>query len=478
MKLYIFAIGGSGSRVIRSLTMLLAAGVHADSTIVPIIIDPDTANGDLNRTVCALRQYEEVRKGLKFDNTIESKFFSAVITSLNDDGNYLLPLIGTSGITFDKYLNVGGMSQENQALAKMLFSNNNLSSTMDVGFKGNPNIGSIVLNQFTQSADFKNFETNFVAGDKVFIISSIFGGTGASGFPLILKTLRTSNNSALAKAPIGAVSLLPYFNLKTEEQSSIQADSFITKAKSALLYYEKNVTGNNTLNDMYYLGDDFSGKSYDNCDGGDKQSNDAHFIELLGALAVLNFDKKNFSDGISGTVFHEFGLNTVPEGSILFTDMGNDTNAIIKKPLSMMAIMNSYLNNRSVDHRVVQRWAKDRKGLLGLSFFNGDFYRNYEKFKKMFEEWVTEMERNDKSFAPFKNDTDDLKTSDGLEKIKGTKPAYRGIVFFKKKGYDLIDELLGKNLSSVNVNIGAATTFIELFHKTLSDICKKNLNIR
>lgn len=29
-KLYVFAIGGSGSRVLRSLTMLLAAGVKTD----------------------------------------------------------------------------------------------------------------------------------------------------------------------------------------------------------------------------------------------------------------------------------------------------------------------------------------------------------------------------------------------------------------------------------------------------------------
>lgn len=69
--------------------------------------------------------------------------------------------------------------------------------------------------------------------------------------------MRTNSNTALANAPIGAVSLLPYFNLKTDKKSSIQADSFITKAKAALNYYEKNVTGNNTLDDMYYLGDDF-----------------------------------------------------------------------------------------------------------------------------------------------------------------------------------------------------------------------------
>ena len=170
-KLYVFAIGGSGSRVLRSLTMLLASGVESQSDIIPMIIDPDTSNGDLERTVSLLRLYQSIHNDLSFTKENNNKFFSSNISSLNNDGNYLLPLVGTAGINFDKYLNIGTMSQENQAFTKMLFSNANLSSTMDVGFKGNPNIGSIVLNQFTQSNAYIDFETNFVDGYKVFIIS-------------------------------------------------------------------------------------------------------------------------------------------------------------------------------------------------------------------------------------------------------------------------------------------------------------------
>lgn len=348
---------------------------------------------------------------------------------------------------------------------------------MDVGFKGNPNIGSIVLNQFTQSKDFKNFEANFVAGDKVFIISSIFGGTGASGFPLILKTLRTSSNTALVSAPVGAVSLLPYFNLKTDSKSSIQADSFITKAKAALNYYEKNVTGNSTLDEMYYLGDDFSSQGYDNCDGGNNQTNDAHFIELLGALSILDFDSKSFNTPRNNTNFHEFGLNTqINNDSILFSDLGQKTYGTIVKPLSMMAIMNSYLNNRSASHRINQKWAKDRNSILGASLYRSKFFANYLSFKKMFESWIEELERNKVGFAPFNNDGNIGK--DGLAKIKKVAPNYPGINPFKKKGYDLLDENLGKKLGGVPTNSSAPVTFMEVFYETLSDICSVNLNIQ
>ena len=476
-KLYIFAIGGSGSRVLRSLRMLMASGITTSSDIVPMIIDPDTSNGDLDRTVTLLRLYENIHEDLKFSNHSKSKFFFNKITSLGNDRNYLLPLIGTAGINFDRYLNLGSMSAENQAFTKMLFSNANLSSTMDVGFKGNPNIGSVVLNQFTQSNAYLTFENNFVKGDKVFIVSSIFGGTGASGFPLLLKSMRTSSNTDLQGAPIGAVSLLPYFNLKPNCDSEIQADSFVTKTKAALNYYEKNVTGNNTLNDMYYLGDDFSSYSYDNCDGGDGQVNAAHIIELLAALSIIDFDDsaKQFTSPIM-TNFHEFGLEKSPTKSVIFSDFGIITKNKIQRPLTMMALLNSYLNNRDLEHRIGQKWAKDKSALLGEVFFSSAFFQKYQRFQNCFETWLKELAENQLSFDPFYSD-EDLKVSDGLCKVKGIIPKYPGINPFRKKGYDLIDELFGKHLGSIYSNQSPQDTFMELAYVTLSDICKINLNI-
>lgn len=52
----------------------------------------------------------------------------------------------------------------------MLFSEANLESDMEVGFKGNPNIGSVVLNQFTDSQDFIDFADAFKPGDRIFTL--------------------------------------------------------------------------------------------------------------------------------------------------------------------------------------------------------------------------------------------------------------------------------------------------------------------
>ena len=470
-KIYVFAIGGSGSRVLRSLTMLLANGIECKSEIVPMIIDPDFSNGDLVRTVDLMRLYNQIHSDLVFSNNTSNKFFSTKVSSYGNN-DYLLPLVGTSGITFENYIELNTMSRENQAFMKMLFSNANLSSDMNVGFKGNPNIGSVVLNQFTESPTFKNFETDFVQGDRIFIISSIFGGTGASGFPLLLKNMRSSTNTALKDAPIGAVTLLPYFNLKTDDSSSIKADSFVTKAKAALNYYEKNVTGNNTLNDMYYLGDDFTSEGYDNCDGGGLQQNKAHLIELLGALAIIDFDSKEFELPIK-TDFHEFGLNSDAAHTVTFNDFGLSTQELLIKSMSQFAFVIGYFNRRNKEHRISQKWAIERRGLLGDSFYSSHFFKKFMAFKTAYEEWISELKENRIGFMPF---LDDKNISDVLEIVEGLKPKY-GIMPFTKKGCDLMDERMGKNLSKIQNNTEAPQTFMELFYITTKELCEEKLKI-
>ena len=63
-KLFLFASGVTGSRVVKSLTMLMASGVQLSgvSEVIPIIIDPDSSNGDLTRTVDILKEYKSIWK--------------------------------------------------------------------------------------------------------------------------------------------------------------------------------------------------------------------------------------------------------------------------------------------------------------------------------------------------------------------------------------------------------------------------------
>ena len=292
-KLFLFGIGGTGSRVIKSLVMMAASGVDIKaSAIVPIVIDPDFANADLTRTIEQIKTYSSIRSELDFTASSQNEFFK---TKFEDVVNgYRLRLRDTKNKKFKEFIQYDTLGKENRALASMLFSENNLEADMEVGFKGNPNIGSVVLNQFTDSDDFIAFAAAFKPGDRVFIVSSIFGGTGASGFPLILKNIRSipttlPNCDAIQKAPVGAITVLPYFAVKPEENSQINSSTFVGKTKAALHYYENNVTGSNSsVNVLYYIGDERN-KQYENKEGGQLQRNNAHIIELASALAIVDF---------------------------------------------------------------------------------------------------------------------------------------------------------------------------------------------
>jgi hypothetical protein len=68
MRLFVFAIGGTGSKVLTQFVMMLAAGVRPlDATgkpfsVVPIIIDPHVDNEGLQQVDKLLTCYRNIRK--------------------------------------------------------------------------------------------------------------------------------------------------------------------------------------------------------------------------------------------------------------------------------------------------------------------------------------------------------------------------------------------------------------------------------
>ena len=357
-KLYIFGIGGTGSRTLKSLAMLLASGVKTNYEIVPIIIDPDKSAADVNRTVKILNDYNNINRVI--DKSQNNSFFKNKINTLGNivnekQGNvlsdqFVINLEGIEGDKFKTFIDYANLDAENKDLTELLFSDDNLNLDLEVGFKGNPNIGSVVLNSFTKSQTFQYFADSFEEGDRIFIISSIFGGTGAAGFPLLLKNLREGNIGGkfyqqLQDAVIGAITVQPYFKLNTEENSVIDSHTFNSKAKSALHYYYNNITGNKSINALYYIGDN-ADNLYRNSEGGSTQKNDAHFIELAAALSIIDFANDNNLSSENGIAlnpkYKEFGVKN-DIGSISFNDLHEKTQNIIKEPLTKFFYFNFFI---------------------------------------------------------------------------------------------------------------------------------------
>lgn len=474
-KLYLFGIGGTGARVIRSLTMLLASGVDAGvDTIIPVLIDPDTSNGDLTRTISLLKKYKSINSNLTFGSEIKSRYFKTVIDDQGTD--FRLPIANVGNKSFGRYIEYDNLSRENKALISLLFSDKNLNAQMQEGFKGNPNMGSIVLNDFCTPGNnaLADLLQNFAAGDKIFIISSIFGGTGAAGFPLLLKTFRQaqqftsfSNPATIANAPIGALSVLPYFGLKSDVDSEINMATFVSKAKSALTYYQDNLD----TDALYYVADDMT-STYENVEGSDGQKNDAHFIEMAAALSIIDFTKDpNIQRG--SNIYKEFASDYVSNNMDL--SLLSPTTRKILVP----SLISFYVFSQFYEHHLNETfslaWAKARN--FSSDMLTEGFYRNLSSFLQSFkDEWLIEMSRNSRRFTPFNISG----YNNIFHSISGYEPKQVGIIgrmFGNKDGFVLIDDEIAKSSNSFDKRMSDNDYFMNVHWIAIDESIKKRINL-
>ena len=428
MRLFLFAIGGTGSRVLKSLVMLSAAGVRPldedgkplkDLEIVPVIIDPHKANEDLKRTESLLNDYRDIRRKLYGNEPNGDGYFANRIVTLREimsnssvtlNDTFIFNLGAVENAKFREFIGYDTMNEANQALTSLLFANYQLENKMNIGFVGSPNIGSVALNEIKDSNEFKAFSNIFRQGDRIFFISSIFGGTGASGFPIMVKNIRQAaslegieNRDALSRAPIGGLTVLPYFTLEGNKQDQrIATSDFIVKT------YKNTLTGANdsNVNSIYYLGDQVRSKPYLYDPGEHGQRNNAHFIELIGALAPLDFagvpeNKLTDMDGYPlPTTAYEYAL-AKDELSVNFLSLGRRTRQLIYEPMSKFHLLFLFLTTGFKD--IIGQGFTEDTPKIKSDFLASQFYRTLvDQFMLAYAQWLTEMNDNMRSVAFFK----------------------------------------------------------------------------
>lgn len=490
-KLYIFGIGGTGSRVIKSLTYLLSAGVQLGKeidTVIPIIIDPDSSNGDYTRTSQLLDNYKSINEF----NKNSQGFFSIPIKTLTDitgdavgnlqDKFKMLNISAAQNQTFREFIGYSSLPEDSKALVELLFTEENLKADMTVGFKGNPNIGSVVLNQFKNSPEYQIFLNSFSPGDSIFIISSIFGGTGAAGFPLLLRNLRKvdsefSNSNNVANAKIGALSMMPYFKVSPPEKKedlTIDSSSFMGKAKSALDFYSHSIfANNNQLNAFYTIGED-ARNFYEHNDGQAAQKNNAHFLELCAALAIVDFTNelsllKTKNNKAVNTHFKEFGIEDTNSRKINFKGLGDKTKKSIMKSMAKFSLM-VRLNEIASDN------LSDFENSPWRSFLD-DCYSNdgvYEllisKVEKGYKDWLIEMVNNDISFTPFEMNVQYGSLLNIIEDFKTKKSLFGSSANGKK-----LDRELNRQTKKLVASENVGTDYIKIFDESTENILNQIL---
>lgn len=324
-RLFIFAVGGTGARVLRSFTMLLASGLpgfDSSTEIVPIIIDHDRECGDKRRAVNALDCYNAINRALyPAGQAFNDNFFMTRVTPLGALGGGAMNVpnqwcldFGVDGghgaMKFSDYIGYNTIVadanlQTTLGLLRALYDTSDdnsptaeLNLNLKVGFKGKPNIGTVVFNEIGSTQEFGHFLGQCSEDDKVFIIGSLFGGTGSSGIPEIVKAIRNSGQPC-ANVQIGAVLMLPYFKLQPFANGAhdgintgaINSSMFNAKTKVALGSYGEGgkQSINHLINAIYYVGDEVSCTANAYNEGSTGQVNPAHVAEFVAAQGIVDF---------------------------------------------------------------------------------------------------------------------------------------------------------------------------------------------
>lgn len=307
MKYYIIGIGGSGHRCIEAFTHISAAGLVNCNEINMMFVDSDSGNGNfVERTKKTLEDYINVNSFLNNTETLFNTKLSP-IGGINNclwspvDGNLESNNMEDSKKTLNNIFKYNTMNREEKIVFDFLYTDREKNKALVEGFYGHPSIGSLMM---AYGLDFNaepwcTFINNLKSDVKndevrVFLIASIFGGTGASGLPTISNYLTEKINNQNLK--IGGFLLLPYFRFDSSKFDEVDkglcpdSGNFMGKTKAALYFYDNQDYCNKYFKRIYVMGDSY--EEYTEVTpalGNLEQKNKPHIIELMVGFAASHF---------------------------------------------------------------------------------------------------------------------------------------------------------------------------------------------
>lgn len=319
---YLIGVGGSGSKCIDNYTYMCAAGLGPENLWMGIV-DQDQPNGNVNKAKTNITEYQNLYTKLKSEgqNNISSNsnlFKTNIRTEASD--LHWTPIDGVTDPTLKELFEYDILKEDLQHLMECLYhSENDLELSLKEGFRGRPSIGTAAMIAKMQE-DVPFWQNIFDALNdvtqgreiRIFLVSSIFGGTGASGFPSIARLIRSilKAKGITENIHIGGSLLLPYFTFPkpddaTDLEDAALADTFLQQSRGALDYYHKMFDRNKVFDELYLVGWDPLIKLNYFDSGGVNQTNPPLMPELYSCLAASSFFNKEVIDESDETsVFH------------------------------------------------------------------------------------------------------------------------------------------------------------------------------
>lgn len=303
-KKYLIGIGGTGAKVIEAAVFLCAAGYGPDKLSI-FLIDPDKGNGNFTRTKDLVDLYNKCKNDLM----LGTKFFK---TEINIPHPIVWNIFDEQNTTLADFIHYETMySSEGKKdladFASVLFSESELKTQLNEGFRGHPSIGAVVMANPPDDKDpWKMFwsdvgNSNAQNDVRVFLVGSVFGGTGAAGVPTIGSKELIKFNKKYAdlgggksKVFLGGALVLPYFTFQKPEKSDTDIGMFVTPSdfpvatKAALQYYNEKRSALG-FDQLYFIGDSLGQDVGKFSHGKREQANLPHYIEIVTALSAYDF---------------------------------------------------------------------------------------------------------------------------------------------------------------------------------------------
>jgi hypothetical protein len=315
-QLFLIGIGGTGMRCLEAFVHSCAMGMYDNTVINMLALDTDLENGNFVRLQELVEDvYQKVKGYNKNQTALSDTFFSAKLNFYKFCPDYSKIDKNGKFTSLTKYVY---SKEEEKELANLLLTENIRDFDLKHGYRAQTHLGSFLMLHGILEEVRKNphgsiakyiqsiFDASETGTARVFVLGSVFGGTGASSIPIIPKAFNSAINimipgKSLSKVYFGAVLLSSYFKFATPDEKQRSAQKVIANAKNfalnsqvAMMFYNEDPTVKSTYQKFYMLGtpnNDFETTQNSNevITGGASQKNDSHFIELLSAFSAYDF---------------------------------------------------------------------------------------------------------------------------------------------------------------------------------------------
>ena len=192
MKYYLISIGGTGAKCLEAFVHMNAVGLMKNRGEIKIIyVDPDASNGNLSKAKNTVAAYVNAFRGSSQDDN----FFKNALSPEEITWNPVPESSSANLKTIFDRPNMDLKAENLDCLFDVLFNEEEQNTLLTEGFRAHPSIGAAVIGA-NMNMDDDNSVWKKMVNDigeqeaRIFFFGSVFGGTGAAGFPNIAKIIR------------------------------------------------------------------------------------------------------------------------------------------------------------------------------------------------------------------------------------------------------------------------------------------------